>query len=87
MVTHCLLCVPLQPTKEKWFGVKVAQLHALSGLQPRRHILHHLSLTVAGGLEHGEMVVLMEAEGTLPIGWMDSGGDNDEEAAAYLEKE
>jgi len=29
----------------------------------------------------------MEAEGTLPIGWMDSGGDNDEEAAAYLEKE
>jgi len=33
------------------------------------------------------MVVLMEAEGTPSIGWTDSGGDNDDEAAAYLEKE
>jgi len=33
------------------------------------------------------MVVLMEAEGTPPIGWMDSGGENDDEAAACLEKE
>jgi len=63
MVKHCLLCVPIQPTKENWFGVKVAQLHALSGLQPKRHILHHLSLTVARALEHGEMVAVMEAEG------------------------